>query len=227
MKTMYSGVLTGRRKTSNKKLQNLYTAVYSIIIFIQSRMIRGAAHAGLIQWQLHIKFLFENHNRRQLERLGYRWEDSIKMDLKIIRREGVDYIHLSQQRGQWWPCVQAIITIHVLLQDENLTSWALYKPLHKHYSMEGGRDGLRWKKPWKTQDKDCIWSGDNCQVIFAPSTTKVQKSTVQSFWTCHVLLIMCTSAEACFSITHQAVNYMRNNKVHRTYKNRIAITEWT
>jgi hypothetical protein len=49
MKTMYSGVLTGWRKTSNKKLQNLYTAVYSIIIFIQSKMIRGAAHAGLIQ----------------------------------------------------------------------------------------------------------------------------------------------------------------------------------
>ena len=166
MKTMYSGVLTGRRKTSNKKLQNLYTAVYSIIIFIQSRMIRGAAHAGLIQWQLHIKFLFENHNRRQLERLGYRWEDSIKMDLKIIRREGVDYIHLSQQRGQWWPCVQAIITIHVLLQDENLTNWALYKPLHKHYSMEGGRDGLRWKKPWKTQDKDCASGQETTAKLF-------------------------------------------------------------
>jgi hypothetical protein len=208
----------------------LYTAVYSIIIFIQSKMIRGAAHAGLIQWQLHIKFLFENHNRRQLGRLGYRWEDSIKMDLKIIRGEGVDYIHLSQQRGQWWPCVQAIITIHVLLQAENLTSWALYKHSHKHYSMEGGREGwTEVKETMKnTGQRLCIWSErDNCQVIFALSTTKVQKSTVQSFWTCHVLLIMCTSAEACFNITHQAVNYMRNNKVHRTYKNRIAITEWT
>jgi hypothetical protein len=48
MKTMYSGVLAGWRKTGNKKLKNTYTAVHSIIVFIQSRMIRWAARAGLI-----------------------------------------------------------------------------------------------------------------------------------------------------------------------------------
>jgi hypothetical protein len=32
---------------------------------------------------------------------GYRWKDTIKIDLKEIRCDGVDWIHLPQQRAQW------------------------------------------------------------------------------------------------------------------------------
>jgi hypothetical protein len=30
------------------------------------------------------------------------WKDSIKMDLKEIRKEGVDWIHQVQGRNKWW-----------------------------------------------------------------------------------------------------------------------------
>jgi len=47
---------------------------------------------------------------------------------------------------------------------------------------EGGREGGTELKQTTngTGQRLCIWSGgDNCQDIFAPSTTAVQKSTVQ------------------------------------------------
>jgi len=37
---------------------------------------------------------------RPLERFMYRWEDNIKMDLKGIECEGVDWIHLAQDGVQ-------------------------------------------------------------------------------------------------------------------------------
>jgi hypothetical protein len=46
MRTMYSGVLAGWKKTINKELQNQYASLHSIIII--SRMIRWDACAGLI-----------------------------------------------------------------------------------------------------------------------------------------------------------------------------------
>jgi hypothetical protein len=38
--------------------------------------------------------------KRRLGRPGCRWED-IRMDLREIGSEGVDWIHLAQDRGQW------------------------------------------------------------------------------------------------------------------------------
>jgi hypothetical protein len=37
--------------------------------------------------------------------------DNIKMDIKEIRCEGVDLIHLTQDRDQWQPFVNIIINI--------------------------------------------------------------------------------------------------------------------
>jgi hypothetical protein len=30
-----------------------------------------------------------------------RWEDNIKMDLKEVRCEGMDWIHMAEDRDQW------------------------------------------------------------------------------------------------------------------------------
>jgi hypothetical protein len=43
--------------------------------------------------------------KRPLARCSSRWED-IKMDLKEIRWQGVDWIHPGQDRGQCWDFVQ-------------------------------------------------------------------------------------------------------------------------
>jgi hypothetical protein len=34
-------------------------------------------------------------------RADYRWEDTAEMDLREIRCDDVDYIHLTQNRDQW------------------------------------------------------------------------------------------------------------------------------
>jgi hypothetical protein len=42
--------------------------------------------------------------KRSLGRPRHRWEDNIKMDLTEIGFEGVEWIHLAQDRD-WWPAV--------------------------------------------------------------------------------------------------------------------------
>jgi hypothetical protein len=39
--------------------------------------------------------------KRRLGRPSRRWEDNIRIDLKEIGLEGVDWIHLAQDRDQW------------------------------------------------------------------------------------------------------------------------------
>jgi hypothetical protein len=37
------------------------------------------------------------------------WEDNIRMNLKEIRRKGVNWIHLTQVRGQWRFLVNTVV----------------------------------------------------------------------------------------------------------------------
>jgi hypothetical protein len=43
----------------------------------------------------------------------HRWEDNIRMDLREIGWEYLDWIHLAQDRDQWWTLVNAIINFCV------------------------------------------------------------------------------------------------------------------
>jgi hypothetical protein len=42
-----------------------------------------------------------------------RWEDNIKMDLMEIELEGVDWIHLSQNRDRWRALVNTVMNLQV------------------------------------------------------------------------------------------------------------------
>jgi hypothetical protein len=50
---------------------------------------------------------------RPLGRLGHRWEDDIKMDLKGDRMNGANWIQLAQDRVQWWACVNTVMNLQV------------------------------------------------------------------------------------------------------------------
>jgi hypothetical protein len=52
--------------------------------------------------------------KRLLGRLELRWDDNIKMGLKNIEWEGVDWIVLAQQRNQWLGVLNTIIKLQVL-----------------------------------------------------------------------------------------------------------------
>jgi len=38
-----------------------------------------------------------------------RWEDNIRMDLKQVEWESVDWIHLPRDRDKWWALVNTVI----------------------------------------------------------------------------------------------------------------------
>jgi hypothetical protein len=42
-----------------------------------------------------------------------RVEDNIKMNLKYIEWEGVDWIHLVKDRDQWWTLVNTVMNLRV------------------------------------------------------------------------------------------------------------------
>jgi hypothetical protein len=50
--------------------------------------------------------------KRSLGRHKRRWKDNIRIDMREISWEGVDWIHLAQDRGQWWARANALIYIH-------------------------------------------------------------------------------------------------------------------
>jgi hypothetical protein len=48
-----------------------------------------------------------------LENQGKEWVDNIKMDLKEIRCESVDWIQLAQVIKQWWALVNMVLNLWV------------------------------------------------------------------------------------------------------------------
>jgi hypothetical protein len=46
----------------------------------------------------------KSEGRRPLGRSGRRWEDNIKLDLKEIGREDVDWSHLAYNMKHWQCC---------------------------------------------------------------------------------------------------------------------------
>jgi len=56
----------------------------------------------------------KSRGKRPLGRPSLRWEDNIIMNLRKIGWEGVDCIHLAQDRDQWWALVNTVIKLRVL-----------------------------------------------------------------------------------------------------------------
>jgi hypothetical protein len=48
-----------------------------------------------------------------LERPRHRWEDNIKMDLREIGWEGADWMHLAEDKGQWWDLLNVVMNLRV------------------------------------------------------------------------------------------------------------------
>jgi hypothetical protein len=51
--------------------------------------------------------------RRLFRSCGYRQEDDIKVDLWGNRVTGLNWIHLSQYRDEWWALVNMIMNLQV------------------------------------------------------------------------------------------------------------------
>jgi len=51
--------------------------------------------------------------RKPHRRPRHRWEDNIRMDLREIGWEVVDWMHLAQDRDQWWALVNMVMNLQV------------------------------------------------------------------------------------------------------------------
>jgi hypothetical protein len=51
--------------------------------------------------------------KRPLGRYGGRWEDIIRMDLREIGFEGVDWMNVAEGRGQWQTLVDMVMNFRV------------------------------------------------------------------------------------------------------------------
>jgi hypothetical protein len=49
--------------------------------------------------------------KRPLERLWHRWEDGVRMDLGEIGWGDVEWIHLAQDRDQWWALMNVVMNL--------------------------------------------------------------------------------------------------------------------
>jgi hypothetical protein len=51
--------------------------------------------------------------KRPIGRPRHRWEDNIRMDLRKIAWEDVDWMILAWVRDQWWAFVNAVMSLWV------------------------------------------------------------------------------------------------------------------
>ena len=60
--------------------------------------------------------------KRSLERRRRRWENNIRMDLKKVVSESVDWIDLVQDRDKWRAVVKTVMKLRVSYSEEKAFS---------------------------------------------------------------------------------------------------------
>jgi hypothetical protein len=55
----------------------------------------------------------KSEGKRPFGRLKHRREDNIRMDLRELGWEGVDDIHLAQDRDQWWTLPKMVMNLQI------------------------------------------------------------------------------------------------------------------
>jgi hypothetical protein len=82
---------------------------------IKSRRMRWAGHVTRIGEKRNTyRILAGNQEgKKPLGRLRRRWVDIIKMDLREIGWDGMDWIDLAQDRDQWRALVNAVMNLRL------------------------------------------------------------------------------------------------------------------
>ena len=65
----------------------------------------------------------KTEGKRLLGEPGCRWEDNGEIEIKEIRWEDVDWIHMAQDRVQGWGLVNVVMNLHVPCNMEGFLLW--------------------------------------------------------------------------------------------------------
>jgi hypothetical protein len=91
-------VTGGWRKLHNEELHNMYSYP-SIIRIITSKRMRREGHVARMEEKSAYRILVgKPEGKKSLGRPRYTWVDNIKMDLREIGWDGVDWIDMAQDR---------------------------------------------------------------------------------------------------------------------------------
>jgi hypothetical protein len=102
-------VTRGWRKLYNEELHNLYSSP-SIIRIINSRRMRCVGHVARMGEKRNAYRILvgKPEGKRPLGRPRRGWVDNIKIDLREIEWNGVDWIDMAQDRDQWRALVNMV-----------------------------------------------------------------------------------------------------------------------
>jgi hypothetical protein len=103
-----------QRKLHNDELHSLYSS-HNIVRVIKARRMRWAGHVARIGEGRGVhKVLFGRpEGKRPLGRPRHRWEENIKLDLREIGIDGVNWIQLAQDMVQWRAFVNTVMNLRV------------------------------------------------------------------------------------------------------------------
>jgi hypothetical protein len=104
----------GWGKLHNEGLHNLYSSP-SIIRIIKSRRMRWAGHVARMGETRNAYRISVGmpEGKRPLGRPRRKWVDNIKIDLRDIGQDGVDWIYMAQDRDQWRALVNTVLNLRV------------------------------------------------------------------------------------------------------------------
>jgi hypothetical protein len=99
---------------NNEELHNLYFSP-NIIRMIKPRRMRWAGHvARMGETRNAYRILVgKPEGKRPLGRPRRRWVDNMKIDLREIGWDGMDWIDLAQDRDQWTALVNTVMNLLV------------------------------------------------------------------------------------------------------------------
>jgi hypothetical protein len=103
-------VIRGWRQLHDEKLHNLYSSP-NIIRMMKSRRMRYAGRVVQMREKRNAYRILVGKPEGKKPR--YRWMDNIKVDLREIGWDGMDWIDLTQDRDQWRALVNTVMNIRV------------------------------------------------------------------------------------------------------------------
>jgi hypothetical protein len=105
-------VTGGWRKLHNEELHNLYSSP-NVIRMTKSRRMRWAEHVARMGEKRNAYRILvgKPEGKKPLGRLRRRWVNNIKMNLREIGLDDMDWIDLAQDRNQWRAHVKTVMNL--------------------------------------------------------------------------------------------------------------------